>query len=99
MPTSKHSKCGRSWLTFLRLEGRLDENPEGRRLRSTRVKILTLLPGTVGALAVFGGPPKKRPVRLRFSAGPKKAADTFTVFGRAKKDGRYVYGFYNKSHL
>ena len=79
MPTSKHSKGSCSWLTFQRLEGRLDENPEGRRLRLTRAKIVTPLPGTAGALAVFGGPPKsgryvygiwqgqkKRPTRLRF---------------------------------
>ena len=58
MPTSKHSKSGRSCLTFLRLEGRLDENLDGRRLRPTRVKILTPLLGTAGALAVFGGPQK-----------------------------------------
>ena len=48
---------------------------------------------TASALAVFGGPPKsgryvygfqrgqkKRPIRLRYLAGPKKTADTFTVF-------------------
>ena len=93
MPTSKHSKGGRNWLSFLRLEGRLDENPDGRRLPPTRAKILTPLPGTAGALAVSGGPPKsgryvygfqrgqkKRPIRLRYLAGPKKTADTFTVF-------------------
>ena len=93
IPTSKHSKGGRSWLTFLRLEGRLHENPDGRRLRPTRAKILTPLPGTAGVLAVFGGPPKcgryvygfqrvqkKQPIRLRYLAGPKITADTFTVF-------------------
>ena len=53
---SKHSKGGRSWLSFLRLEGHLDENPDGRRLRPTCAKILTPLLGTAGALAVFGGP-------------------------------------------
>ena len=56
MPTSKHSKGGCSWLTFLRLEGRLDENPDGRRLRLTRAKILTPPPGTAGTLAVLVAP-------------------------------------------
>ena len=36
---------------------------------------------------------KPRPIRLRFSAAPKKAADTFTVFSGPQKNGRYVYGF------
>ena len=38
--------------------------------------------------------PKPRPIRLRFSAGPKKMADTFTVFSEAQKSGQYVYGFW-----
>ena len=59
-PTSKNSKGGRSWLSFLHLEGRLDENPNGRRLRPTRAKIVTPLLGTDGTLAVFGGPPKNK---------------------------------------
>ena len=37
--------------------------------------------------------PKPRPIRLRFSAAPKKVADTFTVFSGPQKNGRYVYGF------
>ena len=36
---------------------------------------------------------KPRPIRLQFSAAPKKAADTFTVFSGPPKNGRYVYGF------
>ena len=79
MPTFKHSKAGANWLFFLRLEGRLAESPAGRRLWPTRAKILTLLPGTADALAVFGG--------------PHKAAGTFIVFGSLRKNGRYVYGF------
>ena len=58
MPTSKHSKGVRSWLSFLRLEGRLDENPDGRRLRPTHAKILTPLLETAGTLTVFAAPPK-----------------------------------------
>ena len=82
MPTSKHSKDGRSWLSFLRLEGRLDENPDGRRLRLTHAKNLTPLLGTASALAVFGDPPKSdryvygfqwgqknRPIRLLYLTG------------------------------
>ena len=93
MPTSKRNKGGCSWLTFLRLEGRLAENPAGRRLLPTRAKILTPPPGTAGTLAFFGGPsksgqyvygfwrPKKeRPVRLRFSVAQKKTSNTFMVF-------------------
>ena len=49
---------GRSRPSFLRLEGRLAENPAGRRLRPTRAKILTPPPGTAGAFTVFSGPKK-----------------------------------------